>query len=247
MRYCACLTLICLIVASIFGCASSKREHRVDYLASKEVSSDNGGGDKPSIFSSCPPDMVMIPSGPTIYGPPEEKAGAAKEQPQRINMRAFCIDKYEYPNKQGEPPTRLVTWLEANTMCTTKNKRLCTEFEFEKACRGPTGTLYAYGDGYAAKACSTSTDDYGLGQFTNCVSGFGVYDMSGGIFEWTSSAAPAAQGQDDSGLRIVRGGMNADKSEQTSKCTYRLRFQTTVTAREIGFRCCGALTKEEVK
>src|SRR6266700_573036 len=139
MRYIACLVLVCFAVASIFGCAS-KREHRVDYLASKEVSSDNGGGDKPSIFSSCPPDMVMIPSGPTIYGPAEEKnvVPTAKEEGQRINMRAFCVDKYEYPNKQGDPPTRLVTWLEASTMCTNKNKRLCTEFEFEKACRGPT-------------------------------------------------------------------------------------------------------------
>jgi len=71
--------------------------------------------------------------------------------------------------------------------------------------------------------------------------------MSGGVFEWTSSSPPAASGQDDSGLRIVRGGMSEDKSEQSSKCTYRLRFQTTVTAREIGFRCCGALIKEEVK
>jgi len=158
MRYIICLATTCLVIAFIVGCASGKREHRVDYLASKEVSSDNGGGDKPSIFSSCPPDMVMIPSGPTIYGPAEEKnaAGATKEEAQRINMRAFCIDKYEYPNKLGDPPTRLVTWLEANTMCATKNKRLCTEFEFEKACRGPTGTLYTYGDGYAAKACSNA-------------------------------------------------------------------------------------------
>jgi formylglycine-generating enzyme required for sulfatase activity len=71
--------------------------------------------------------------------------------------------------------------------------------------------------------------------------------MSGGVFEWTSSSPPAEAGQDDSGLRIVRGGMSADKAEHSSKCTYRLRVATSVTAKEIGFRCCGALIKEEVK
>ena len=239
-----------LSVCAVIGCAASGNSKRkVDYLGSRGAVVSENDEKQSSIFSNCPPNMVLVPNGPMLYGPTDEKNAehAAKEEAQRINVKAFCIDKFEWPNQPGEAPTRLVSWLEASSLCSTKGKRLCTEYEFEKACRGPSGTHYTYGDGFAAKACANANDDYGLGQFTNCVSGFGVYDMSGGVYEWTSSTPPTTTGPDTSGLRIVRGGMSADAEEKTSRCTYRLRFATTVTGREIGFRCCGALVKEEVK
>jgi formylglycine-generating enzyme required for sulfatase activity len=240
--------LVCMAIVAIVGC-SSAAHRRVDYSATRNVAAVENDQGKTSMFSSCPPDMVLVASGPMMYGPTDEKNAdhAAKEEAQRINMRAFCIDKFEWPNQAGEPPTRLVTWMEAGSLCSKKGKRLCTEYEFEKACRGPGGTHYTYGDGFAQKACSNATDEYGLGQFSNCVSGFGVNDMSGGVFEWTSSTPPTGAGPDVSGLRIVRGGMSKESPEKSSRCTYRLRFETSVSGHEIGFRCCGALTKEEVK
>jgi formylglycine-generating enzyme required for sulfatase activity len=238
----------CVIVTVAVGCATASKP-KVDYLGSRSATVTENDEKQSSIFSNCPPGMVLVHTGPMLYGPPDEKNAvhATKEEAQRVNVKSFCIDKFEWPNQPGEAPTRLVSWLEASTLCSSKGKRLCTEYEFEKACRGPSGTHYTYGDGFATKACSAATDDYGLGQFTNCISGFGVYDMSGGVYEWTSSTPPTTTGPDTSGLRIVRGGMSAGDEEKTSKCTYRLRFATTVTGREIGFRCCGALVKEEVK
>jgi formylglycine-generating enzyme required for sulfatase activity len=244
----ASIALVCTIIAAMVGCASNPHS-KVDYGAARNVAAVENDTGKTSIFSNCAPDMVLIPGGPMMYGPTDEKNAehAAKDEAQRINMRAFCIDKFEWPNTAGEAPTRLVTWMEASALCSKKDKRLCTEFEFEKACRGPGGTLYTYGDGYSQKACSNATDEYGLGQNTNCVSGFGVYDMSGGVFEWTSSSPPTGAGPDTSGLRIVRGGLSKESPDRSSRCTYRLRFEKGVSAHEIGFRCCGALTKAEVK
>ena len=247
MRRASFIALVCVLVAAAVGCATAKR--KVDYQSGREAAAVENDQGKTSIFASCAPDMVLIPAGPMLYGPTDEKNAehAAKSEAERVNMKAFCVDKYEWPNVSGEAPTRLVTWLEATSLCSKKNKRLCTEYEFEKACRGPGGTLYTYGDGFSQKACANATDEYGIGQFTNCISGFGVYDMSGGVFEWTSSTPPTTVGPDVSGLRIVRGGLTKDSAEKSSRCTFRLRFETSVSGHEIGFRCCGALIKEEVK
>jgi formylglycine-generating enzyme required for sulfatase activity len=216
----------------------------VDYTSVKErtvvATSEDG-----QALGSCALGMVLIPAGPMLYGPVEEKnvQPGAKDVAQRLNVQAFCIDKFEYPNEPGEAPMRSATWVEARTQCSNRGKRLCTEYEFEKACRGPSGTLYTYGDGYAAGACPNSTDDYGLGQFINCISGFGTQDMGGGVYEWTSSSA----GEDThSEVRILRGGLADGNGEQTSRCTYRSRFAPAQASREVGFRCCGALIKEDL-
>ncbi len=230
------------------GCGStqSRAGGRVDY-ASKTANLATTERGEAAVLATCPLGMVLIPSGPARYGPPEEKnvRPGDKEQAQQINMKAFCIDKYEYPNEPGEAPMRSVTWMEAKDLCSNRGKRLCTEYEFEKACRGPVGTLYTYGDGYAENACASPAAEYGLGQFSNCISGFGVHDMGGGVFEWTSSVAPnAVEGKND--IRILKGGMSADSKETSSRCTYRARYAASSTGREIGFRCCAVVVKEEI-
>ncbi len=50
---------------------------------------------------------------------------------------SFCVDRYEYPNKVGEMPRVLTSWLEARSLCEKAGKRLCTEDEFNFACEGP--------------------------------------------------------------------------------------------------------------
>ena len=50
---------------------------------------------------------------------------------------SFCIDRYEYPNKRGELPWVLTSWLQAKALCEKQGKRLCTEDEFNFACEGP--------------------------------------------------------------------------------------------------------------
>ena len=231
-------------LASLWGCARSGKTARVDYAASKGpiISSEKSGE---AMMTTCPVGMVIIPGGPSLYGPTEEKDARRndKDPAQRLTMKAFCVDKFEYPNAQGEPPMRSVNWLEAKDLCVAKGKRLCTEYEFEKACRGPSGTLYTYGDGYAEGACPAASADYGIGQFSNCVSGFGAQDMGGGVYEWTSSGP---EGAGDNGEKYLRGGLTAETATISSRCTYRGRMKGNMSGREIGFRCCASTLKEEM-
>ena len=236
-----CLMLSLLFLAS--GCrrAGGGAGSRVDYSKAKAtVNSEQG------FMTSCPVGMVLVPAGPMLYGPTEEKSitPPESEAPQRLNTKAFCMDKYEYPNQPGESPMRSVSWLEAKNLCSTKGKRLCSEYEFEKACRGSGGTRFTYGDGFFEGACPNSAQDYGLGQFSNCVSGFGVHDLGGGVYEWSASV-PAGEAE-NTDLRVLRGGMSEDNTVKTSRCTYRVRYAGSNSGREIGFRCCGSPVKEEL-
>ena len=58
---------------------------------------------------------------------------------------AFCVDRYEYPNKEGELPRVLTSWTQAQEICEREGKRLCTEQEFNFACEGPEIKPYVYG------------------------------------------------------------------------------------------------------
>jgi len=58
---------------------------------------------------------------------------------------AFCMDRYEWPNKVGEMPRVLTSWLEAKALCEKVGKRLCTEDEHNFACEGPEALPYAVG------------------------------------------------------------------------------------------------------
>jgi formylglycine-generating enzyme required for sulfatase activity len=245
-----CLAVFGLVLVLAAGCmgGGSGRGPKVDYQTVKAATIDSsinpGSPGKIPAPGGCPAGMVLIPAGPTIYGPNDEKAAAGSEKDggQRINMKAYCIDRYEYPNEAGEAPLRSATWLEAQDQCGKRGKRLCSEHEFEKACRGPSGaSRYAYGDGYAAKVCPSSDQDYNLGQYADCVSGFGVNDMSGGVFEWSGSPASGDQSKDD---KVLRGGMSSEGGEASSRCTFRRRLSAVKSSREVGFRCCAALTKE---
>jgi formylglycine-generating enzyme required for sulfatase activity len=67
---------------------------------------------------------------------------------------SFCMDRYEWPNKVGELPRVLTSWLEAKALCEKAGKRLCTEDEFNFACEGPEMLPYATGYVRDPKKCN---------------------------------------------------------------------------------------------
>ena len=66
----------------------------------------------------------------------------------------YCVDRYEWPNKKGELPLLLVSWMDAKKMCEDAGKRLCTVAEFDFACEGPDMWPYTYGFERDAKKCN---------------------------------------------------------------------------------------------
>lgn len=186
------------------------------------------------------PNMVWIPPGALIAGTPvdtlprvadEEMAG------EQVMMRGFYIDVFPYPNEAGAIPTTSVDQAEALAMCQAQDKRLCTELELERACKGPANTVYAYGDTYKAAACGTGVNRALApnGFNTACRSAFGVHDLHGSVWSWTASAwkrDPAKPG-----LVAQRGG-NGLAGDLLGRCANGRGMRPDKRREEVGFRCC---------
>lgn len=126
----------------------------------------------------CPEGMVRVPAGSYTgyFG-------------QSHFVKEFCIDKYEYPNIQGEVPLDGVTWLQAWSRCTEEGKFLCSKDQWVRACKGSKSSSFPYGDQYIAGVCNTEgTAILPSGSCPQCVSEFGAFDMSGNVYEWTSGS-----------------------------------------------------------
>lgn len=120
---------------------------------------------------------------------------------------AYCIDVFEFPNQACELPFVWTAPTHAQTLCTLQGKRLCTQGEWQLACRAdPTGgadRLYAYGDSLDLAVCNTqkprvtkcdprtlagawdscATDTEPSGSFPQCRSRFGLFDQHGNVAE----------------------------------------------------------------
>src|ERR1700679_2190590 len=71
-----------------------------------------------------------------------------------VPLGGFYIDVLPWPNEVGAIPTTNVSREEAARLCDGKAKRLCSELEWERACKGPQNQRYEYGASYDAHVCS---------------------------------------------------------------------------------------------
>lgn len=141
--------------------------------------------------------------------------------------------------------------------CARAGKRLCSDREWLRACRGADGHVYPYGDRRLSGVCNDARETHpavdlfgdradpfahldsacinqlpdGLdraGENPGCVSADGVYDMMGNLHEWTA---------DPSGT--FRGGYYVDTYRNGEGCLYRTgRHNLTYSDYSTGFRCC---------
>lgn len=77
-----------------------------------------------------------------------------------VSRGNFCIDKYEWPNKQGEYPESAMTAYQAESLCLGINKRLCTHTEWNFACRGKNNLPYGYGILWEKEYCNDHETKY---------------------------------------------------------------------------------------
>jgi sulfatase modifying factor 1 len=184
--------------------------------------------------------MLWIPPGVLLAGTPPASLPRIPDQElsgEQVVMRGFYIDEYPYPNEIGAIPTSSVTRDEAVELCSAQGKRLCTELELERACKGPNNTTYPYGDTYRAATCATGSQRTQVPNGVNaaCKSGFGVPDLVGTVFVWTASD----WGRDGSkpGQVVIRGGNGLD-GDVVSRCANARAQKPEVRRVEIGVRCC---------
>jgi len=195
-----------------------------------------------------PRGMVWVPEGALVAGTPEGRVPrlADQEMPgQQIVLRGFFMDMFAHPNEEGAIPRTGVKHAEAEALCAEQGKRLCSELEWERACKGPENSTYEYGDRYRADVCSTGRSPRMLpnGYRQGCRSEFGVRDMHGGVWEWTSSRW--GRGGDPK-LVALRGG-NGEAGDLVGRCANATPRAPNSASPTVGFRCCmGELNEARV-
>ena len=218
--------------------------------------------------------MVYIPAGEFIMGSNDRWDD---EAPEFISFTdAYFIDLYEVTNQDyqkyvaetgTEPPfhwpegkavkTQLdhpvvyVNWFEAVNYCHWAGKRLPTEKEWEKAARGVDGNIYPWGNVWDLNKSNNpyahSTGTKPVGSFSNGRSPYGLYDMSGNVWEWVNSyylphpGNTISQPEYGEKNRVLKGGSWFDCLSYgcgLSAPTFNRSFFTPeVRNNSFGFRC----------
>jgi hypothetical protein len=229
---------------------------------------------------TCDPDATPLPNFDV-----QEPAGTGGCLPGMLAIGGFCIDRYEaalvrFPDfgpvspyfnpgdeevvavsAPGLVPQGYIDQVRAGDACTNAGKRLCTDAEWLRACEGPNGTTYPYGDAREPGVCNDArsvhpaveyfmtTDSWIYGEIDHpclnqledgldptganvgCVTAEGAFDMMGNLHEWTA---------DPNGT--FRGGFYVDTKLNGNGCLY------VTTAHDVshfdystGFRCCSDL------
>ncbi len=182
--------------------------------------------------------MVWIPAGTFSAGTPRDQVPRvpdAEMAGEAVALGGFYIDRFPHPNEAGAIPTTNVTLEAAKALCAAEEKRLCTELELERACKGPSETRYPYGDAYDPDACATG-GRYVIspnGLHTACKSAFGVHDTHGSVWVWTAS--PWGRGTE--GFVALRGG-GGDHGELLGRCAHADKQRPDERRADIGVRCC---------
>jgi sulfatase modifying factor 1 len=192
-----------------------------------------------------PRGMVWIGEGPLIAGTPPDRVPriADEELPgEQILLHGFFMDMFPYPNEEGAIPATGVTRNRAESLCKEQGKRLCSELEWERACKGPRNLSYEYGDRYRPEVCLTGRPPRLLPNAyrSGCRSEFGVRDLHGGVWEWTSSRWGRGKNGD---LASVRGG-NSSSGELVGRCANGAPRAPETASSELGFRCCSGEPNE---
>lgn len=123
-----------------------------------------------------------------------------------------------------------VNWYDADTFCRWVGGRLPTEIEWERTARGDDARRYPWGNTFdSTKANLDSGYPSAIGNFPSGASVYGVMDMAGNVFEWTST-------QSD-GRYVLRGG-GWSKYHFRGRVTDRgTQLQPNFANYDIGFRC----------
>jgi hypothetical protein len=148
--------------------------------------------------------------------------------PKKIELGAFEMDRLPYPNDPQAPPRTGVSRAEASELCSERSGRLCTEVEWERACKGPEEQPYAGGSAWDG-ACASAP--------LTCASGFGALAMGAALRELTASDVGPIKKILPRGAMALRGA-RGDAASVDHRCAHRLAVDPETRAADLGFRCC---------
>ncbi len=195
----------------------------------------------------CPDDMILIRQGNFLFGSERsdsDRNDLVEPEAHSIFLHKFCVDQFEFPNIRGKTPKVALNWNESQAACAKDGKRLCSQEEWERACKGApqakVNLRYPYGTRYDRKACNTENGNnekealklVPAGSMERCHSDEGVFDASGNVDEWTSGL-----GQFSEQSHVTRGGSKL-RPGWASRCTSIRELADDSKESDVGFRCC---------
>lgn len=172
-----------------------------------------------------------------------------RRSPKHFRNRTF-------PEGKADHPVTYVTWYDANQYCAWAGKRLPTEQEWEKAARGNDGRWYPWGNDFDTAKANTPQrwmaleqdgDTTPVGSFKAGVSAYGIYDLSGNVWEWTASWYKPHPGNTritenyGENYKVLKGGSWWDctfyKCGISAPSYNRSFFLQSTKNKSFGFRC----------
>jgi formylglycine-generating enzyme required for sulfatase activity len=165
------------------------------------------------------------------------RAGACDAR--HLNEDPEC--NYEKNDKLFDP-INCVDWFQSARYCQAQDKRLPTEVEWEYAARGGAeGRVYSWGnEAPGTQLCWSGSDTrQGTCPVDSFPRGaFGLADMTGNVWEWTSSHLSKDYRSERSGQGFVtRGGSWNIGLVESFSATYRTDARPTDRYDFLGFRC----------
>ena len=198
--------------------------------------------------------MVLVPAGEFLYGDNNQRLSLPAFYMDKYEMTTSRYAKFlqETARKQpfywnqvslaslGDRPVVGVDWHDAEAYCRFYGKRLPTEQEWEKAARGTDGRKYPWGNEEPSRSIASynwdsernwqgystlaSVESYESGK-----SPYGIYNMAGNVWEWTSSNY-------DGERKALRGGSWTNYALDL-RSTLRDWVTPTYRYYTLGFRC----------
>ena len=208
--------------------------------------------------------MVSVPAGSFMMGSDERE----DEKPvHRVSVAGFAMDVTEVTTSayaacvragrcsapdtgaycnygksdKNDHPINCVDWDQATAYCASVGKRLPTEEEWEYAARGTDGRKYSWGNGEpGTRACwnrwSNREGTCVVGSYPSGV--FGLKDMNGNVWEWTSSGYSSDYSNSrTNAARVFRGGGWFDEHVSYLRSSERNRGAPPDRTFFLGFRC----------
>lgn len=219
----------------------------------------------------CPEGMLPVPGGRFWAGSPAGRY-APEESPRfETRVADFCMDKTEVTvaayqkcvasgdckpahttrrfcnvrrDDRGKHPINCVDWHMAVAYCEAHDARLPSEIEWEYAARGGERDLkYPWGNDPPSESNTCWKHVGGSCEVGELPAGaFGLLDISGNVWEWTSSDFGAYPWPPvEATTKVYRGGSWSRRFEKWMRPQLRNRYRPSEWGSHLGFRCVKTL------